>query len=148
MNEGGERGCCVLQFIKRLIKADFDGQASRRAVATGEDHPDIADVPRMHLRAIRMFFGLEKGQRISFSQFVRHAEQTAGGCPTSPGVGLGMPSLEGVRAMLLVQRFKSGFFDFYRLAAPLRAPAGRRATPCSLFFSTCLLPTSPLRFPC
>ena len=42
-----------------------------------------------------MFFGLEKGQRISFSQFVRHAEQTAGGCPTSPGVDLGMPSLEG-----------------------------------------------------
>ena len=83
-----------------------------------------------------------------FKQFVRHAEQTAGGCPTSPGVDLGMPSLEGVRAMLLVQRFKSGFFDFYRLAAPLRAPAGRRATPCSLFFSTCLLPTSPLRFPC
>ena len=122
MNEGGERGYCVLQFIKRLMKADFDGQASRRAVATGEDHPDIADVPRMHLRAIRMFFGLEKGQRISFSQFVRHAEQTAGGCPTSPGVDLGMPSLEGVRAMLLVQRFKSGFFDFYRLAAPLSAP--------------------------
>ena len=30
-------------------------------MATGEDHPDIADVPRMHLRAIRMFFGLEKG---------------------------------------------------------------------------------------
>ena len=102
----------------------------------------------MHLRAIRMFFGLEKGQRISFSQFVRHAEQTAGGCPTSPGVDLGMPSLEGVRAMLLVQRFKSGFFDLYRLAAPLSAPAGCRATPCSLFFSTCLLPTSPLRFPC
>ena len=50
MNEGGERGYCVLQFIKRLMKADFDGQASRRAVATGEDHPDIADVPRMHLR--------------------------------------------------------------------------------------------------
>ena len=42
MNEGGERGYCVLQFIKRLIKADFDGRASRRAVATGEDHPDIA----------------------------------------------------------------------------------------------------------
>ena len=63
MNEGGERGYCVLQFIKRLMKADFDGRASRRAVATGEDHPDIADV-RMHLRAIRMFFGLEKGQRI------------------------------------------------------------------------------------
>ena len=83
MNEGGERGYCVLQFIKRLMKADFDGRASRRAVATGEDHPDIADVPRMHLRAIRMFFGLEKGQRISFSQFVRHAEQNAGGCPTT-----------------------------------------------------------------
>ena len=43
-----------------------------------------------------------------------------GGCPTSPGVDLGTPSLEGVRAMLLVQRFKSGFFDFYRLAAPQR----------------------------
>ena len=40
MNEGGERGYCVLQFIKRLMKADFDGRASRRAVATGEDHPD------------------------------------------------------------------------------------------------------------
>ena len=90
MNEGGERGYCVLQFIKRLMKADFDGRASRRAVATGEDHPDIADV-RMHLRAIRMFFGLEKGQRISFSQFVRHAEQTAGGCPTSRRAGI--PSL-------------------------------------------------------
>ena len=51
-----------------------------------------------------------------------------------PGVDLGMPSLEGVRAMLLVQRFKSGFFDFYRLAAPLSAPAGCRATPCSLVF--------------
>ena len=53
-------------------------------MATGEDHPDIADV-RMHLRTIRMFCGLEKGQRISFSQFVRHAEQNAGGCPTGDG---------------------------------------------------------------
>ena len=63
------------------MKADFDGRASRRAVATGEDHPDIADVPRMHLRAIRMFFGLEKGQRISFSQFVQwlSAQPNAGG---------------------------------------------------------------------
>jgi len=51
-----------------------------RKVATGEDHPDNADV-RMHLRAIRMFFGLEKGQRISFSQFVQWlgAQPNAGG---------------------------------------------------------------------
>ena len=41
MHEGGERGCCVLQFIKRLIKADFDGQASRRAVVLLSAHSGV-----------------------------------------------------------------------------------------------------------
>ena len=41
----------------------------------------------LHLRAIRMFFELEKGQRISFSQLLRWLsmqQNTGACCPTSP----------------------------------------------------------------
>ena len=47
---------------------------------------------------------------------------------------LGHPVRDGVLLPGRERAFKSGFFDFYRLAAPLSAPAGCRATPCSLVF--------------
>ena len=72
----------------------------------------------------------------------RHAAER-GGVPDVAGVDLGMPLLQGVRTMVLVQ-FESDYHGFYRLGSASETLRGGWRPPRSLFYSTPLLPTSLL----
>ena len=66
-----------------------------------------------------MFFELEKGQRISFSQLLRwlSMQQNTGASARRRPVDLGMPFLQGFVFHMVLVRVNSNYYSFYRLGS-------------------------------